>query len=404
MSKKSYISVFAGCGGLSLGFKNSEKWAGLFAIEKSIDAYKTLDYNLISNGHYSWIDWLDRRALDIREVIKNYKNELMALRGRVDLVAGGPPCQGFSTAGRRQESDSRNLLVDSYFEFIKLVQPKVVFFENVKGFTYRFNKNTIQGRIHSDYILNKLSQQTKTFCGYDTSFQLVNFSDYGIPQKRTRFIMVGLRKDLKQKNKVDIFFNQLYQNREKFLNSKGLSVKVSLKTSISDLNKKDILSCADSNGFYSSRYKMATTNYQQYLRRNIVDDVPDSHRFANHKSETVEKFTYLLKNCHSGKNISDEVKKKFNLKKRNIVPLSPNEASPTLTTLPDDYIHYKEPRILTVREYARIQSFDDCFKFKGKYTTGGMLRKTEVPRYTQVGNAIPPLFAEAVAIELSKLL
>ncbi len=404
MNKKSYISVFAGCGGLSLGFRNSGKWTGLFAVEKNTDAYKTLDYNLISKGHYSWFDWLDKGALDIKKVINNHEKDIINLRGQVDLVAGGSPCQGFSTAGRRQEDDSRNLLVDSYFEFIKRVQPKALFFENVRGFTWPFNKNNIQGRTYSDYIHNKLSKTTKTFCGYDVCFQLVNFSDYGIPQKRIRFIMVGLRKDLKRKDAVDDFFNQLFQNRETFLNSKGLSVKVDLKTAISDLTQKYLLPSADSPDFYSSNYKTATTNYQKYLRRNIVDEMPDSHRFVNHKKETIERFTYFLKNCDYGKNIPDEEKKKFKLKKKHIMLLSPNEAAPTLTTLPDDCIHYEEPRILTVREYARIQSFDDCYKFKGNYTTGGKMRKIEVPRYTQIGNAIPPLFAEAVALELNKLL
>lgn len=78
--------------------------------------------------------------------------------------------------------------------------------------------------------------------------------------------------------------------------------------------------------------------------------------------------------------------------------------APTITTLPDDYIHYCEPRIFTVREYARIQSFNDWFEFKGKYTTGGKLRTKEVPRYTQIGNAIPPLFGEQVGVTLNKLL
>ena len=77
-----------------------------------------------------------------------------------------------------------------------------------------------------------------------------------------------------------------------------------------------------------------------------------------------------------------------------MTPLAKDKPSPTLTTLPDDYIHYSEPRILTVREYARLQSFDDSFEFTGKYTTGGDRRKKEVPRYTQIGNAIPPLFGE----------
>ena len=80
------------------------------------------------------------------------------------------------------------------------------------------------------------------------------------------------------------------------------------------------------------------------------------------------------------------------------------QISPTLTTHPDDYIHYSEPRILTVREYARIQTFPDWYEIKKKYTTGGQMRKVEVPRYTQIGNAIPPLFAELAGLALKEIL
>jgi DNA (cytosine-5)-methyltransferase 1 len=138
--------------------------------------------------------------------------------------------------------------------------------------------------------------------------------------------------------------------------------------------------------------------------KKLKNKIADSHRFANHKQVTIERFEFILKNAKANKNISEELKKKFNLKKRTIVPLCPNSPAPTLTTLPDDYIHYCEPRILTVREYARIQSFPDDYEFKGKYTTGGDRRKIDVPRYTQIGNAIPPLFAEQAGIVLKEML
>ena len=94
---------------------------------------------------------------------------------------------------------------------------------------------------------------------------------------------------------------------------------------------------------------------------------------------------------------------KYNIKKHTVIPLDKDAKSPTITTLPDDYIHYSEPRILTVREYARIQSFPDWYEFQGKYTTGGKLRTKEVPRYTQIGNAIPPLFGEQSGLVLKEL-
>ena len=95
---------------------------------------------------------------------------------------------------------------------------------------------------------------------------------------------------------------------------------------------------------------------------------------------------------------------RFQLKKSSTKILEANKPTPTITTLPDDYIHYCEPRIMTVREYARIQSFPDTYQFKGKYTTGGKRRTQEVPRYSQIGNAIPPLFGEQAGLVLKQLI
>ena len=103
-------------------------------------------------------------------------------------------------------------------------------------------------------------------------------------------------------------------------------------------------------------------------------------------------------------NISRLLGEQYNIKKNCFSVLSANLPSPTLTSNPDDHIHYCEPRTLTVREYARIQSFPDWYEFKGPYTTGGDLRKIDVPRYTQIANAIPPLFAEQVGLTLRQLI
>ena len=112
------IDLFAGCGGLSLGLYQAG-WEGLFAIEKNAFAFETLKYNLIDNKkHFNWPDWLPQTEHDINEVLKKYPKQLKSLRGKVDLVAGGPPCQGFSMAGKRVEEDVRNQLVFSYIKFI----------------------------------------------------------------------------------------------------------------------------------------------------------------------------------------------------------------------------------------------------------------------------------------------
>lgn len=102
--------------------------------------------------------------------------------------------------------------------------------------------------------------------------------------------------------------------------------------------------------------------------------------------------------------MDESSRQSYGLKKHRIFPMAPGEPAPTITTLPDDVLHYAEPRILTVRESARLQSFPDWFVFKGKFTTGGDRRTKECPRYTQVGNAVPPLLARAIGSALHMLL
>ena len=112
--------------------------------------------------------------------------------------------------------------------------------------------------------------------------------------------------------------------------------------------------------------------------------------------KTTELFLEMQKKCEYGKRLSTKNTDLEGFKRRGITILIADKPCNTITSHPDDYLHYSEPRILTVRECARIQSFPDWYQFKGKYTTGGKLRKSDVPRYTQVGNAIPPLFAEQI--------
>ena len=124
-----YIDLFAGSGGLSLGLYNAGLH-GIFAIEKNKDAFSTLKYNLIERrNHFLWPNWLEMKNWDINELLEVHSKKLSTLNGSVDLVVGGPPCQGFSMAGKRKNDDIRNQLMHSYIEFIKLVQPTMLFFE-----------------------------------------------------------------------------------------------------------------------------------------------------------------------------------------------------------------------------------------------------------------------------------
>jgi DNA (cytosine-5)-methyltransferase 1 len=397
MSNLTYIDLFSGCGGLALGL-HSAGWKGLFAIEKSPDAFETLKYNLIDKqNNFDWVPWLEKKNHDINEVIELHKNHLLELNGKVNLIAGGPPCQGFSMAGRRNESDDRNKLIDSYIQFVKYVEPEILFFENVKGFTIGFKNKNKRGQAYSEYVWGKLEK-----LGYDVHGEIVDFSEYGVPQKRQRFILVATKKD-----QAKSFFQKLVQNRADFFKSKNISDKTSLSDAISDLLQSNgVVESPDTKRFKAGIYSKSHSNYQKLMRRGKVftNRIADSHRFANHKVDTVKKFQYILENGVPNKCIDHELKEKFNLKKRTVVPLCEDSCTPTLTTLPDDYIHYCEPRILTVREYARIQSFPDTYLFRGKYTTGGDRRKVDVPRYTQIGNAIPPLFGEQVGLVLREMI
>ena len=131
---------------------------------------------------------------------------------------------------------------------------------------------------------------------------------------------------------------------------------------------------------------------------------PDSHRFVNHTEEVEEVFQRLLADAPRNRCIMGTAREPFGLKKRSVTVLDALEPAPTVTTIPDDFVHYSEPRVMTVRECARLQTFPDWFEFKGPYTTGGKLRVQQTPRYTQVGNAVPPLFATIAGLALKKAL
>lgn len=233
--------------------------------------------------------------------------------------------------------------------------------------------------------------------------QLLDFSMFGIPQKRTRFILVGIKKNIYQsKDLSKYFFNLLHSKKNGILSGKGLKICINLEDAISDLlEAHGTTQCPDSKKFKSGLYSTAQTPYQRYLRGGKrKGTVPDSHRLVNHSDKIKARFQYAIKNGLG----PAEYRAYFKLSKSGTKKVSKDEPTPTLTTLPDDYIHYQEPRVFTVREFARIQSFPDWFEFKGEYTTGGKVRTKQTPRYTQAGNAIPPLFAEIVGITLKEML
>lgn len=388
--KINYIDIFAWCGWLSLGFYNSKKRKWIFAIEKSTDAFETLKHNLIlKKNHYDRPSNIPCENYEINEFMDKYSTEISGFENKVDLIMWWPPCQGFSLAGKRKHNDTRNSLVHSYISFVEKVKPKAVFFENVSWFTLPFKWQSKKN--YSKDVIEKLTE-----LWYQVESKVVDFSEYWIPQKRKRFILVWFLWEEKKN-----FFELLDKEKKKFLEKKWLNESISIEEAISDLEKKNwIVDSSEFIGFKIWKYWKIKSSYQKFLRNWVKLKMPDSHRFANHTNRVEERFWQIIKRKLS----PDDIKKTFWLKKNSTRLLLSNLPAPTLTTLPDDCVHYSEPRILTVREYARIQSFNDWFEFKGKYTTWGKQRTKETPRYTQIWNAIPPLFGELVGNVLSKLL
>lgn len=281
---------------------------------------------------------------------------------------------------------------------IDLVNPDSLLFENVKGFTLAFQGDSVEkpGKRYSEYILSELRRR-----GYMVEAKMLDFSRFGVPQRRCRFILFASKSI-----EPTLFFERLSNNIKPFLKKKGIPQTVCIKSALSDLEQRNgQTNCPDSKGFMSGVYGSPRTSYQRYCRCGAhKGKIPDSHRFAKHRPDTVKRFQELLDLNIRDYNISKILKKEYGIKKNCFSVLNASIPAPTLTSNPDDHIHYCEPRTLTVREYARIQTFPDWYLFKGPYTTGGDSRKTDVPRYTQIGNAIPPLFAEQVGIALLQLI
>ncbi|MGR9448283.1 DNA cytosine methyltransferase [Rhizobium leguminosarum] len=418
MNVPRFVDLFAGCGGLSLGLSFSGM-RGIFAIERDPMAYQTFATNFVASSspdHYrfKWPSWLEQRAWGIDELLDDHKHNLMQMRGTVDILAGGPPCQGFSFAGRRVEDDPRNLLFQKYVEAVDAIRPAALILENVPGMKVVHRPSNVvelpvgqAPRKRSFY--DKLAESLDGI-GYDVEAMLVDASRFGVPQKRSRLIAVGIRKDLSKwlDGRAQRVFELLEETRAVQLRELGLGEAVSAEEAISDLETvgKCLRACEDPAsppGFLEGRRAAAASTYQQ-LMRGEENEAPNSMRLARHRDDVRDRFARILAECRRGVRMDDQSRHSYGLRKHRIYPLSASSPAPTITTLPDDVLHYSEPRILTVRESARLQSFPDWFQFAGKFTTGGDRRTKECPRYTQVGNAVPPLLARAIGIALSNAL
>ena len=227
-----YIDLFSGCGGFSLGLGNAG-WQGIFAVEKDSMAFQTFKHNLIDGkyAHFNWPTWLPQQATTIQDLLENHPQQLSSLKGSVDLIAGGPPCQGFSLAGRRNSQDPRNKLSEEYIKMVNIISPKYLVLENVRGFNSTFKDSEgKKEKVPYSMIVKKRLEDL----GYKVFTNYLHSENYGVPQKRTRFIMIGIRSDIYRQESDP--FEVLESLRTDFLINKKLPQSpINVQSAISDL-------------------------------------------------------------------------------------------------------------------------------------------------------------------------
>jgi DNA (cytosine-5)-methyltransferase 1 len=288
-------------------------------------------------------------------------------------------------------------------EFVEVVQPDLVLVENVEGITRRFvsKPGAIEESV-ADYVVRRLRAG-----GYDAAYATVDASRFGVPQVRRRVFILGVSAEVDRARGVAAHFpSALEYVRTNILNELGLPTNrpVTAGEALRDLSGKRRVICPDSPAFLAGTYRTPTSDYARLLRRGIPNsEIPNSHRFSKH-GERIQALYEAAHHTQARGRLSKNFLTSWGTKKDKKVLLDPKLPASTITTHPDEFIHYSEPRNITVREMARLQSFPDDFHFFGRYTINGPRRKHDVARCSQVGNAVPPLLAHAAGRALMELL
>jgi DNA (cytosine-5)-methyltransferase 1 len=368
------IDLFSGCGGMTLGFS----WAGFSSVLAS-DIDENCEKTFATNFPeipFLCGDLSDFKKEDFDSHIKN---------NGIDVIIGGPPCQGFSLANKRRNkvsNDPRNRL---FYEFVKTIDwynPKAFVMENVKGLL----------SMHSGMVIKQILKEFESAgtYGYDVDYKILKATDYGVPQSRERVIVIGVRKDLG----IHPTFPESTVDKE-----------VTVDEAISDLPQ--IKAGEGSNKMkYGSKPQ---SDYQVLMRKN--SNSVFNHVAMKHTNRVIERFEAIK----PGKNLLDvwethgavqrgnpNIKSKIKFSQNNLRLIADKPAPTIAASFQSNFIHPTLHRNFTAREGARLQSFPDDFIFEGMRTK--MSWEKGLSQYQQIGNAVPPLMAYEIAKTLKKLL
>lgn len=433
------IDLFCGAGGMSEGVLQ----AG-FHILFSSDINENVEMTYVNRheqlGYIHGKNTFFKRS-DVRELNGNYIME--CIKGlsmfqetnkkapdRIDAVFGGPPCQGFSRAGKRDPNDPRNMLFKEYLRLIEELNPRYVVMENVEGFndTRLTILEGMNGSPYDNTLVSEILTKELEHMNYNVlKPRVLDASDYGVPQSRKRAIFIAYKNgevepqypepivDIKNRVTVKDAIGDLIRDKKTREKENPLITEYqkeskqgrtpcfngSMLPSVKRLKNMEL---SNHSKIVEERFSLHNEGETTVaLKNRILSEGID----LTNKSACIELLVkklnvtseYIINVFKSGK-VTDDMLEILLTKKSMRKKLSANLPSLTVVTLPDDYISPFENRTFSVREMARLQSFDDSFVFLGPRTTGGERRRLEVPQYTQVGNAVPPLLARAIAEQI----
>ena len=440
------VDLFCGAGGCSEGLIQAG-FHILFSSDISDMVEVTYRHRHeqlgLIQGENTWFERADIRNLTGEDIRRHIAN-LEIFEGKeipdIDLMIGGPSCQGFSRAGRRDKSDPRNMLFGEYVRVINEVRPKYIVLENVEGFVdmqfigYKgLDLPEEEGPVYPDgSVTPDLLTAELSRIGYHTlKPRILNAADFGVPQRRNRIIFIGYRDDMtppeypKPTVKPENYLNLLdaigdlitdskireknnRQLRQFQIDSKngrtpgidGKPIPAPKKVMNNEL--------PGSSDLVTERFSLFLPGESgSMLKKRVMElgiDISDKPELIEMCCEKLEKTPDEVIALYKSKKATvaevEVLLTKKNIRQR----FDSKQPSATVVSIADDYISPWEARTFSVREMARCQSFDDSFEFMGKRTTGGLRRRVEVPQYTQVGNAVPPLLAKAIAEEIMKVL